>query len=101
MHKLLKNIRVIQGIQGIIKIDAVVVNAIIIAVVNALGIMYIKKINPNKDADRYYHYKEPAKYLVFNMAYTVLLLSMAINCKYVLAHCVGNVFTWAKKKVLG
>ena len=95
MHKLIKDI------QGIIKIDAVVVNAIIIAVVNAIGIMYIKRINPNKDADRYYHQKEPAKYLVFNMAYTVLLLSMAINGRYVMGHCVGNVFTWAKKRVLG
>lgn len=82
----------------VFKIDRVFVNALIIAAVNGLGIMYIKHLNPNKDADRYYHKNEPGKYIIFNMAYTILMLSLAIHTRYVLSHCVANFSTWAKNK---
>lgn len=91
---------IFKTLSHVFKIDAVLLNTAVLAIVNAIGIMYIKKINPNKDADRYYHLKEPGKYIVFNMAYTILLLSMAINARYVLGHCLKNAFGYAKRRVL-
>lgn len=89
-----------NAIQNILKLDPVVFNAMVLAAVNGIGVMYIKKINPNKDADRYYHQSEPYKYLIFNLAYTILLLSLAIHVRFVLGHCLSNVFTWLKKQAM-
>jgi len=83
----------------ILKIDSVVLNAIVIAVINGVGVLYIQRINPNKDADRYYHQSEPYKYLVFNLAYTILLLSLAIHVKFVIGHCLSSAYQWAKKSM--
>lgn len=91
----------LKTLQKILQIDQVWLNTLVIAIVNGIGILYIKRINPNKDADRYYHQKEPAKYLIFNLAYTILLLSMAINARYVIGHCLSNFMAYGKKHVLG
>lgn len=58
------------------------VSAIIIVIVNSLGILYCKLYNKDKEAQRYYKHFEPSKFYVMEFCYTILVISLTYNLRF-------------------
>lgn len=63
--------------------DPVVLSAICIAVLNGAAYMFCKMFNPDKEAQRYYKHFEPIKFYVMEYCYTILLLSLSYNMRFI------------------
>lgn len=83
------------------KSDPLVISAIIIVVINALALLFCSAFNKNKEAERYYKSFEPIKFHVMQFCYTIVVLSLTYNARFLFtssAKSFWNVF--AKPKVI-
>ena len=63
----------------------VVFSALAIVLLNGLALLFCKIANKN-DAERYFLHFEPLKYVAMKMCYTILILSLTYNARYLLTH---------------
>lgn len=57
-------------------------SAIIIVIVNGFAYLFCKAFNKNNEAQRYYKNFEPIKFYVMQFCYTILILSLSYNARF-------------------
>lgn len=62
--------------------NPVILSAIIIVSVNGIAFLYCQKHNKNQEVQRYYKHFEPIKYYVMQLCYTIMILSLSYNMRF-------------------
>ena len=62
------------------------VSTIAIVLVNGLVLLYVKYMDGNKDAERYYKHFEPIKYYILKFCYSIITISFAFNMRYLITN---------------
>lgn len=62
------------------------VSTISIIIVNGLVLLYVKYMDGNKDAERYYRQFEPLKYYILKFCYSIITISFAFNMRYLISN---------------
>jgi len=57
-------------------------SAAVIVIVNGLALLYCKVFNRNHEAQRYYKNFEPIKFYVMEFCYTIIVLSLSYNMRF-------------------
>lgn len=64
--------------------NLVIISALTIVLVNGIALLLCNKYNKNKEAQRYYQHFEPIKFYVMEFCYTMLILSVTFNARFLI-----------------
>ena len=74
--------------------DPLILSATLIIILNASAYLFCRYFNKNKEAQRYYKHFEPIKFYVMEYCYTILLLSLSYNMRFVFMNIASTVWKW-------
>lgn len=65
-------------------------SALVVIVVNGSALLYCKYVN-HRNAERYYRHFEPIKFYMLQLCYTLVILTLSYNVRFLVSNIVKNV----------
>jgi hypothetical protein len=65
-------------------------SALVVIAVNGCALLYCKYVN-HRNAERYYRHFEPIKFYMLQLCYTLVILALSYNVRFLVSNILKNV----------